>query len=384
MADSNARVDDKIITDAYRDEDEIRNAHEIKIIFDDVCEVLEKYDENRVANYTTLTDGKIKIIRNTEIDKHFLVAISAEGKVHLQYDTAEVNARIQKGSRHICEFTKLTPEKSLEYYAKFTDMLSLEKFVLCLLESKRISTDKPKSANVKTNGLNSEIENKYIFGNSLNTLSFASLSAKGESGFQNNTGKMFSTSGNAVFDSETNEESPENRDIYVQPIVELSTVTVSTGEEEEEVHFKQRCKLYRYDTSGKKWKENGVGEMKLLYNRKMQKSRLVMRRDQVHKLCANHALSETMKLEPFPSNELTVTWNALGDISDNSPEDKLLAAKFKNKDILSEFKNTFALLCIGKSIPQVIKETNGVEFADCPRNNGACDITLSKMISSFS
>ena len=57
-----------------------------------------------------------------------------------------------------------------------------------------------------------------------------------------------------------------------------------------------------------------------------------------------------MKLEPFPLNELTVTWNALGDISDNSAENKLLAAKFKNEDILSEFKNTFALLCNGKNI----------------------------------
>ena len=381
MTDSNTRIDDKNITGAYRDEDEIRNAHEIEIIFDDACEVLEKCDE--VTNYTTLTDGRIKIIRNTEIDKHFVVAISAEGKVRLQYDTEEVNAKIQKGSRHICEFTKVTPEKSLEYYAKFTDMLSLEKFVSCLTEIKRISMDKPKSANVETNGLNPETEQKHIFGNSSNTLSFASLSTKGESGFQNNTGKMFSSSGNTVFDSEANEETPENRDIYVQPIVELSTVTVSTGEEEEEAHFKQRCKLYRYDTSVKKWKENGVGEMKLLYNRNIHKSRLVMRRDQVHKLCANHALSETMKLEPFPSNELTVTWNALGDISDNSPEDKLLAAKFKNKDILSEFKNTFALLCNGKNIPQVIKETNGVELTDCPRKNGTCDITLSKMIGSI-
>ena len=383
MTDSNARIDDKIIAGAYRDEEEIKNAHEIEIIFDDACEVLEKRDENRVANFTTSTDGRIKIIRNTEIDKHFVVAISAEGKVNLQYDTAEVNAKIQKGSRHICEFTKLTPEKSLEYYAKFTDMLSLEKFVSCLIEIKRISMDKPKTANVKTNGSNSETEKKHIFGNSSNTLSFASLSAKGESGFQNNTGKMFSSSGNTVFDSEAIEESPENRDIYVQPIVELSTVTVSTGEEEEEVHFKQRCKLYRYDISVKKWKESGVGEMKLLYNRNMQKSRLVMRRDQIHKLCANHALSETMKLELFPSNELTVTWNALGDISDNSAEDKLLAAKFKNKDILSEFKNTFALLCNVKSVPQVIKETNGVELTDSPRNNGTCDITLSKMISSI-
>ena len=215
--------------------------------------------------------------------------------------------------------------------------------------------DKPKSANFEADGLNSGIEKKDV---SSNILSSVSLLAKGEGVFQNNTGKMFPTSGNTVLDSEVREKSPEKRDIYVQPIVELSTAIVPTREEEEEVHFKQRCKLYRYVTSTRKWKGNGVGEMRLLHNRNMQKSRLVMRRDEVHKLCANHALSETMKLEMFPSNELTVTWNAMGDISNDLPEDKLLAAKFKNKDILSEFKNTFVLLCNGKSIPQAAKETN--------------------------
>ena len=89
---SNARIDDKNFTGTYRDEDEIRNAHEIEIIFEDACEVLEKCDE--VTNYTTLTDGRIKIIRHTVIDEHFVVAISAESKVYLQYDTEEVNPKI--------------------------------------------------------------------------------------------------------------------------------------------------------------------------------------------------------------------------------------------------------------------------------------------------
>ena len=72
---------------------------------------------------------------------------------------------------------------------------------------------------------------------------------------------MFSTSGNIVSDSEASEESPEKRDIYVKPSVELSTVIVSTGKEEEEVHFKQRCKLYTYDTSVKKWKSINYAQM---------------------------------------------------------------------------------------------------------------------------
>src|SRR6218665_676786 len=49
------------------------------------------------------------------------------------------------------------------------------------------------------------------------------------------------------------------------PIVQLPEVALKTGEEDEDELFKERAKLYRFDTD--KWKERGVGNMKILKSR---------------------------------------------------------------------------------------------------------------------
>lgn len=67
-----------------------------------------------------------------------------------------------------------------------------------------------------------------------------------------------------------------------------------TGEEDEEVTFSERCKLFRMIDS--QWKERGIGELKILRHKTKQSYRLVMRREQVLKLCANHKLHAGMKL----------------------------------------------------------------------------------------
>ena len=62
--------------------------------------------------------------------------------------------------------------------------------------------------------------------------------------------------------------------------------------------FYHRAKLYRYDNAKKEWKERGVGYVKLLRNAE-GKVRLLMRRDQVLKICANHMLRSDMELTPM-------------------------------------------------------------------------------------
>ena len=54
---------------------------------------------------------------------------------------------------------------------------------------------------------------------------------------------------------------------------------VKTGEENEEILFEERCKLFRWDKD--QWKERGLGTMKLLRHKSSAKARLVMRREQV-------------------------------------------------------------------------------------------------------
>ena len=56
-------------------------------------------------------------------------------------------------------------------------------------------------------------------------------------------------------------------DPHYEPIVPLpDMIVVTTGEEEEEVVFNERAKLYRYDADLKEWKERGVGELKILHH----------------------------------------------------------------------------------------------------------------------
>ena len=180
-------------------------------------------------------------------------------------------------------------------------------------------------------------------------ISFATLASNQESGFSSNAGQQFTGAGKSLFGGTNGGDEGGDEggnDVYVEPIVQLSSVSVTSGEEEEDCYFSQRCKLYRFDSSNtKKWKERGVGELKLLSHRGNGKARLVMRRDQVRKLCANHFLVEDMDLAPFKANDLTVTWMAFNDVSEGStPEDALLAVKFKNQSILTEFKEKFNLL----------------------------------------
>ena len=52
-------------------------------------------------------------------------------------------------------------------------------------------------------------------------------------------------------------------DIHFEPIVSLPEITnLTTGEENEDVVYKERAKLYRF--CGNEWKERGVGDLKIL------------------------------------------------------------------------------------------------------------------------
>lgn len=70
-------------------------------------------------------------------------------------------------------------------------------------------------------------------------------------------------------DDTHNETNDDNYDPHYEPIIPMpEAIVVSTGEEEEEVMFIERAKLYRWTTneSGTEWKERGVGQFKLLHH----------------------------------------------------------------------------------------------------------------------
>ena len=96
-------------------------------------------------------------------------------------------------------------------------------------------------------------------------------------------------------DEGDNEEPEENEnEPYFEPIVKLDEVEVKTGEEDDEVLFCCRAKLFRFVNG--EWKERGLGDMKILRNKNSNKSRILMRRENIHKLCANHLIPSTISL----------------------------------------------------------------------------------------
>ena len=129
---------------------------------------------------------------------------------------------------------------------------------------------------------------------------------------------------------------------HFEPIIPLpDKIDVKTGEEDEEVMFSHRAKLYRYVADDKQWKERGVGDIKLLRNRQSGKMRVLMRRDQVLKICANHQITIDMKLQPNAGSDRSWVWSTLADFSEQECKAEQLAVRFKSEDIAKQFKEKF-------------------------------------------
>ncbi|KAF6111037.1 hypothetical protein HJG60_016037 [Phyllostomus discolor] len=234
----------------------------------------------------------------------------------------------------------------------------------------------------------SQVESKTIsfgFGSSTG-LSFADLASSNSGDFAfgskdknfqwANTGAtVFGTQSTSKVGEEENgsdEEVVYNEDIHFEPIVSLPEVEVKSGEEDEEVLFKERAKLYRWDRDVSQWKERGVGDIKILWHTLKNYYRILMRRDQVFKVCANHVITKTMELKPLNVSNNALVWTA-SDYADGEAKVEQLAVRFKTKEMADCFKKKFEecqqnLLKLQKEqeslTAEVSKETNPVVFFD--------------------
>uniref|UniRef100_G3NUQ9 RAN binding protein 2 n=1 Tax=Gasterosteus aculeatus aculeatus TaxID=481459 RepID=G3NUQ9_GASAC len=155
--------------------------------------------------------------------------------------------------------------------------------------------------------------------------------------------KLNQSGASVATDDEQDVSQDEERDgVYFEPVVPLpDLVEISTGEENEQVVFSHRAKLYRYDKALGQWKERGIGDLKVLQNFDTKRVRLIMRRDQVLKICANHRITAAMKLEPMKGAEKAWVWSALdfAEVVEGSMEQ--LAVRFKLQETASAFKQVF-------------------------------------------
>ncbi|XP_072180133.1 E3 SUMO-protein ligase RanBP2-like [Diadema setosum] len=134
------------------------------------------------------------------------------------------------------------------------------------------------------------------------------------------------------------EEVEQGDAIYFEPIFQMPDDYVAkTGEKGEEEKFKHRAKLFRYDLETKQWKERGVGDIKLLYSASDRSYRIVMRRDQVFKVCANHHITPSLELRPMSGSDRAWVWSAM-DASEGEAVNEQLAIRFKTSDAAKDFK----------------------------------------------
>jgi E3 SUMO-protein ligase RanBP2 len=137
---------------------------------------------------------------------------------------------------------------------------------------------------------------------------------------------------------------PEAEDdgIHFEPIIPLpKKVTKKTGEENEVVLFCHRSKLFRYYNEGNQWKERGIGDIKILQNTSTGKCRVIMRRDNVLKICANHQITQEMTLKPNAGSEKSWVWNTVADFADEVAKQETLAVRFKSSEVALSFRDAF-------------------------------------------
>jgi len=134
----------------------------------------------------------------------------------------------------------------------------------------------------------------------------------------------------------------EETDVHFEPVIKLTEqVDTKTHEEDEDVLFKMRAKLFRFDAESTEWKERGTGDVRLLSHRETKKVRLVMRRDKTLKVCANHVISADMRLQPNIGSDRSWVWKVAADYSEQPPTSETLAIRFANSDNAALFKTAF-------------------------------------------
>ncbi|KAI5955513.1 YRB1 [Candida theae] len=134
----------------------------------------------------------------------------------------------------------------------------------------------------------------------------------------------------------------EEPDVEFTPVVHLDKkVEVKTNEEDEDVVYKVRAKLFRFHADTKEWKERGTGDVKFLKHKTTGKTRILMRRDKTLKICANHLIQSDYELKPNIGSDRSWVYTVTADVSEGEPEAQTLAIRFGNKENADLFKEHF-------------------------------------------
>eukprot|EP00960_Hanusia_phi_P049346 759508-Hanusia_phi.AAC.1 len=120
---------------------------------------------------------------------------------------------------------------------------------------------------------------------------------------------------------------------------------IKTGEEEEDVLFSRRARMFRFNEEKNEWKERGLGELKLLQNRRTERIRILMRREETLKVCANHLVTPDLQLQPMAGTDkawtyFTADYSGINEVGEYTGEvyTELFAFRFKDPQAAREWK----------------------------------------------
>merc|ERR1712048_1493356 len=132
-----------------------------------------------------------------------------------------------------------------------------------------------------------------------------------------------------------------------EPVVKLEEVEVNSGEDDEEVLYGVRAKLFIFGetlldvgTGKKTWRERGIGEARILRHKEHQRLRLLMRQEKTMKVIANHAIDPRIQLQPNAGSDRSWVWSAF-DFAEGELVETVFALRFPDSDIANEFKEKF-------------------------------------------
>ncbi|CAM9407531.1 unnamed protein product [Discosporangium mesarthrocarpum] len=139
----------------------------------------------------------------------------------------------------------------------------------------------------------------------------------------------------------------EESTAHFEPVVQLEEVEVKTHEEDEEILWKMRAKLFIYGetllnkgTGIKEWVERGIGEVKFLEHKESGFIRTLMRQEKTMKVICNHVVDPRIVLKPNAGSDRSWVWNAY-DFAEGSLEEVTFAIRFGKTESATEFKEHF-------------------------------------------
>uniref|UniRef100_A0A914MWP2 RanBD1 domain-containing protein n=1 Tax=Meloidogyne incognita TaxID=6306 RepID=A0A914MWP2_MELIC len=135
-----------------------------------------------------------------------------------------------------------------------------------------------------------------------------------------------------------------------QPIVPLpSKIETKSGEENEEIVFEARCRLFRFDKADKEYKTRGTGDLKILFDKQKNRYRCVARNSEgLSKLFANFVLFANFKVEKKEKPNCLI-WRCKDSSENIEGSDETFLAKFRDGETAQKFSKKVEEIVSGLS-----------------------------------